>query len=156
MLIRVQKFVVFLSVAIAFLVSGAAQSASVETPSGYASATVIRAVQKQDRVEVELRFETDVDGYSGESIYHNPSDASWNDDFYIEVNGKSYPLARSSAGERLAPDSLALTFCYNTKKNPRVGSWQATFTAPTTPINQITLSLANLPLIKGVVVKNAL
>lgn len=130
--------------------SASTYAQSVTTASGYADGYVLRATQQGNMIKVDIRFEAQVDGYSGETIYQSPSSTSWQQDFYVEINGKRYPLSIDSEGKYQAPESLKLTFCYNTQKNPRVGSWRGIFTGPNSAVDTINVALPNLPLIQNV------
>ncbi|MGI6245587.1 MAG: hypothetical protein ACOYJQ_07445 [Pseudochelatococcus sp.] len=106
------------------------------TESGKAWATVRKAVRQGDVVSVELRFETDYEGYSGETIYEKPAD----DAIYLTAGGKRFPLLQED-GKLAAPAELKLKFNYDPGKNPRVGDWKARFSAPPADAADVMLTL---------------
>lgn len=108
------------------------------TASGHAHAETRRAMREDGLLSVELRFLTDYAGYSGEEIYTST------DGVYVEAGGQRYPLAPDEEGHLQAPEHLELKFNYDPEKNPRVGSWKGTFTAPPAEVTEAVLILPNL------------
>ncbi|MGV6871764.1 hypothetical protein ACUSIJ_03610 [Pseudochelatococcus sp. B33] len=122
------------------------------TKSGKAWATVRKAVRQDNTVAIELRFETDYEGYSGETIYEKLSADAMDDAIYLTAGDKRYPLHREN-GKAAAPGALKLTFNYDPKKNPRVGDWKAQFDAPPAEAAEVTLTLPNVAPIGPIAVK---
>lgn len=122
------------------------------TESGKAWATVRKAVRQGDTVSVELRFETDYEGYSGETIYEKLADGAIDDAIYLSSGGKRFPLHREN-GKVAAPAELKLKFNYDPKKNPRVGDWKAQFAAPPADAVDVTLTLPNVAPVGPITIK---
>ncbi|MCG8710112.1 hypothetical protein JHU04_003393 [Brenneria sp. 4F2] len=128
----------------------AAERPRVTTNSTNAEAQVMRAVRQDDELKIDLRFETTADTFGGEIIYSNLSPEDWATQFYVEADGQRWPL--STEGKQKTPGELRLNFSYDRKKNPRVGSWQGTFVAPPSGIDQVTLKLPGLPPIPAIAI----
>lgn len=116
-----------------------------ETKSGQAWASLRKAVRHGEVVEIELRFETDYAGYSGEIIYDDlPGADAARRTIFLTAGDAVFSLATEN-GEPAAPAELRLKFNYNPAKNPRVGSWVARFVAPPADVETVILTLPNLP-----------
>ncbi|MFC0219590.1 hypothetical protein ACFFJ7_14420 [Pseudochelatococcus lubricantis] len=127
----------------------AAEEARPLTASGKAWATVRKAVRQGDTVAVELRFETDYAGYSGETIYEKVADGA----IYLSAGDTRFPLLREN-DKPAAPDELKLKFNYDPTKNPRVGDWKARFAAPPADAANVTLTLPNVAPIGPITIRN--
>ena len=124
----------------------AAERPAVNIIKDTASAEVIRAKRKGDNVEIELRFNTLVEPFSGAIIYEKLD----RDTIYLSHGEQKWPLASS---EDAAPQELKLNFSYDMTKTPRIGQWKGKFTAPPTDINEVDIHITGLPIIKNVTLK---
>lgn len=122
------------------------------TQSDKAWATVRKAVRQGDVVSIELRFETDYPGYSGETIYEKLDDGAIDNVIYLSAGDQRFPLHRTD-GKVAAPAELKLKFNYNPDKNPRVGDWKAQFDAPPADAGDIMLTLPNVAPIGPITLK---
>lgn len=111
-----------------------------QTASHKAYAELRKAQRKDGLLTIELRFLTDYAGYSGEVIYPELADA----EIFVETDSARFALAKDDAGKTIAPDALQLKFNYDPAKNPRVGTWKATFEAPPADVMQGRLILPNI------------
>lgn len=101
------------------------------TAGGHAHAELRHADRKDGTLTVEVRFLTDYEGYSGETLYETPEGV------HVEANGTSYPLVS-------APESFELKFNYDPARNPRVGEWEAEFEAPPADVTEAVLIIPNV------------
>lgn len=122
------------------------------TASEKAWANVRKATRQGDAVLVELRFETDYEGYSGETIYEKLADGAIDDAIYLTAGGQRFPLLRDD-GKVAAPAELKLTFNYDPGRNPRVGDWKARFVAPPADAKDVMLTLPNVAPIGPITIK---
>ncbi|MCX8997448.1 hypothetical protein NOF55_10040 [Rhizobiaceae bacterium BDR2-2] len=122
------------------------------TGSGKAWATVRKAVRQGDTVRIELRFETDYAGYSGEIVYEKLPDDAIDGAIYLSSGGERFLLRREN-GKVAAPGELRLKFNYAPEKNPRVGDWKAAFAAPPADAADIMLVLPNVAPIGPIAIK---
>ncbi|UXM94617.1 hypothetical protein N5853_10980 [Bartonella sp. HY329] len=111
-----------------------------------AVAEVIRAKRKGDIVEIELRFNTVVEPFSGAIIY----DKLDRDTVFISNGDEKWQL---TAQDDAAPQDLKLNFSYDMTKTPRVGQWKGKFVAPPADINEISLHITGLPVIEKIIIK---
>ncbi|WP_182417469.1 hypothetical protein [Bartonella sp. HY038] len=124
----------------------AAEKPSVSIIKDTAKAEVIRAKRKGDIVEIEVRFNTLVEPFSGANIYEKLN----RDLVFISSGDQKWPL---DAAENAAPQDLKLNFSYDMTKTPRIGQWKGKFIAPPSNVNKISLHIDGLPVIENVSIK---
>lgn len=124
----------------------AAEKPMVSIVQDSAVAEVIRAKRKGDIVEIEVRFNTVVEPFSGAIIY----DKLDRNTIFISNGNEKWQL---TGDDDAAPQDLKLNFSYDMTKTPRVGQWKGKFIAPPADINELSLHISGLPVIDHIIVK---